>query len=142
MCPADKTHDATFFKRGVYITSYVWNLCVNNYGSQNTFKLSQFRGDAILQWEADASVLDAGGAPYYFNDFANFPDEGVSARHSRGATVGCFGGSAEKLSTEEFYALAGGNTKPPVPAGFSWRNAAPSVPNRLWCNPNNGGRGL
>ena len=142
-CPADSLRDARFFKRAIYITSYVWNLCVNAYGSSTrTYKLGQFKADSILQWEADETILDAGGAPYYFNDFANFPDEGVSKRHGRGATVGCFGGSAEQITYITFTNLAGGVAIPPAPSGYSWSRAHPSVPNRLWSRPENGGKGL
>src|SRR6476620_4707280 len=126
-CPADNVHDTRFLKRGIYITSYVWNLCVNAYGSPaRTFKLAHFMADSILQWEPDETVLDAGGAPYYFNDLANFPDEGVSRRHGKGASVGCFGGSAERSPYVTFTNFAGGIALPPTPAGFSWPKASPA----------------
>ena len=146
-CPADNRYDTTFFKRGIYITSYVWNLVVNHYGGLSgslnaTYKLGQFRVDDILEWESDETVLDSGGAPYYFNDFANFPDEGVSKRHGKGATIGCFGGSAEQITHLNFINLAGGQTFPPTPAGYSWSKASPPTPNRLWCRPDSGGKGL
>ena len=83
--------------------------------------------------------LHASGAPYYFNDFANHPDEPVSSRHGKGATIGCFGGGAERMSVQDFIALAGGFIKPPSPSGVSWRNV--SIPNRLWCSPVNDGQG-
>jgi len=144
-CPADNLINTTFYKRKVYITSYVWNLVVNHYGGLSgsltpTYRLFQFRADDILEWEADESVLDAAGSPYYFNDFANFPDEGVSRRHGRNATIACFGGSAEGIPYVTFTNLAGGQTYPPTLAGYSWNKT--SVPNRLWCRPDNSGRGL
>jgi prepilin-type N-terminal cleavage/methylation domain-containing protein len=142
-CPADNRHDVAFLKRKIYITSYVWNLCLNAYGNgARTFKLTDFKADSILQWEADEKILDASGSPYYFNDFANFPDEGVSRRHGKGATIGCFGGGAEQILYPTFVSLAGGATTPPTAAGFSWSRANPPVPNRLWCRPDNDGRGL
>ena len=131
MCPADNKLDTEFLKRQIYICSYVWNLVANRWGNPNTtYKLSQFKGTAILQWEADETQ------PTYFNDFANFPDEGVSGRHGNGATVGCFGGSAERLSIKEFYALAGGNVTNLTDGGKSWKKLPiTSLPNRLWCAP-------
>ncbi len=131
MCPADNKVDTKFLQRQIYINSYVWNLVANKWGWGNiTYKLSQFKGDAILQWEADELQ------PTYFNDFANFPDEGVSARHGKGATIGCFGGSSERLSTNAFYALAGGRVVNLVDGGKSWKKLAPSsLPNRIWCAP-------
>ena len=141
MCPADNQLNTTFFKRKIYITSYVWNTVANQYTNPNnrTFKLAQFKADAILEWEPDETVLDATGAPYYFNDFANNPDEGVSSRHGKGATIGCFGGSAERMNVITFTNIAGGFIRPPNATGVSWRNV--SIPNRLWCSPVNNGQG-
>jgi prepilin-type N-terminal cleavage/methylation domain-containing protein len=130
-CPADKGSDSRILQRGIYITSYSWNLVANYWGNGNrTYKLSVFKADAILQWEIDENQ------PTYFNDFANFPDEGVSARHGNGATVGCFGGSAERMSTTNFYQLAGGRIVNLTDGGRSWKKLPiNSLPNRLWCTP-------
>jgi prepilin-type N-terminal cleavage/methylation domain-containing protein len=131
MCPADNKVDSAFLQRQIYINSYVWNLVANKWGYGNiTYKLSMFKGDAILQWEADEMQ------PTYFNDFANFPDEGVSARHGKGATVACFGGSSERLSTNAFYGLAGGRVVNLTDGGKSWKKLPiNTLPNRLWCAP-------
>jgi prepilin-type N-terminal cleavage/methylation domain-containing protein len=131
MCPADNKVDAAFLQRSIYINSYVWNAVANRWGNPNrTYKLGQFKGDAILQWEADETQ------PTYFNDFTNFPDEGVSSRHGKGATIACFGGSSERLSTNAFYALAGGRVVNLVDGGRSWKKLpVNSLPNRLWCAP-------
>jgi prepilin-type N-terminal cleavage/methylation domain-containing protein len=130
-CPADRSSDSKFLQRGIYITSYSWNLVVNYWGSNaRTRKLSQFKPDAILQWEVDENQ------PTYFNDFANFPDEGVSARHGKGATLACFGGSAERMGTNAFYALSGGRVVNLTDGGKSWKRLPiTSLPNRLWCTP-------
>lgn len=130
-CPADQTLDTKFLQRGIYITSYSWNLVVNYWGnSTRTRKLSQFKPDAILQWEIDENQ------PTYFNDFANFPDEGVSARHGKGATISCFGGSAERMGTNTFYALSGGRVVNLTDGGRSWKKLPlTALPNRLWCTP-------
>jgi prepilin-type N-terminal cleavage/methylation domain-containing protein len=141
-CPADTKLDTAYFKRKIYTTSYVWNSVVNGYinASGRTYKLTQFKADAIVQWETDETVVDSTGAPYFFNDLANNPDEGISNRHGKGATIGCFGGSSERMSVANFTALAGGFIKPPAATGVSWRNVS-SLPNRLWCSPVNNGRG-
>lgn len=130
-CPADNKIDSQFLKRGIYITSYSWNLVANYWGSgTRTRKLSQFKADAILQWEIDENQ------PTYFNDFANFPDEGVSSRHGNGATIACFGGSAERMSTKDFYALSGGRVVNLTDGGKSWKKLPiATLPNRLWCTP-------
>ncbi|MGC3957817.1 MAG: prepilin-type N-terminal cleavage/methylation domain-containing protein [Verrucomicrobiota bacterium] len=130
-CPADNKMDSQFLLRGIYITSYSWNLVVNYWGSgARTRKLTEFKPDAILQWEIDETQ------PTYFNDFANFPDEGVSARHGNGATISCFGGSAERMSTKTFYALSGGRVVNLTDGGRSWKKlSTTALPNRLWCTP-------
>jgi hypothetical protein len=97
---------------------------------ESHYKLNAFKADAFLQWEIDEKQ------PTYFNDFANFPDEGVSARHGNGATVACFGGSAERMSVTNFYALAGGRVVNLTDGGRSWKKLPiTSLPNRLWCAP-------
>jgi prepilin-type N-terminal cleavage/methylation domain-containing protein len=129
MCPADNKEEM-IAQRGIYMTSYSWNLVVNYWGSATrTRKLTHFKADAILQWEVDEKQ------PTYFNDFANFPDEGVSARHGKGATIGCFGGSAERIRTNVFYTLAGGRVVNLTDGGKSWKKIPNDVPNRLWCTP-------
>src|SRR5436190_310889 len=98
---AQTTHDlnnnrqiliaSQMFARGTYITSYTWNGALVGYPGATAmvpprpFKLAQFKADAILQWETDET------RPEFFNDFANYPDEGISARHGKGAVIGLFG---------------------------------------------------
>jgi len=139
MCPADTKLNLQFFQRGQYITSYNWNGAIIGYPGQNTpvpsrtFKLAQFKANAILQWETDENV------PSYFNDFSNYPDEGISARHGNGAVVGMFGGSSERLSVKVFTTMAGGVVPPGQRGGSRWQFAQPPIQfppqNRLWCAP-------
>jgi prepilin-type N-terminal cleavage/methylation domain len=116
MCPMDSVkHDVNFFQRNVEVCSYSWNGAVNAYTSGNpSFKITQFKPDRILQWETDEKV------PFYFNDCVNFPNEGISGRHGKGATVGVIGGSTESMTVVKF------NVEAALPAF-----------NRLWCNPGN-----
>ena len=116
MCPIDNArHDANFFARNIEVCSYSWNGAVNAYTSGNpSFKITQFKSDRILQWETDETV------PFYFNDCCNYPREGISARHGKGATIGVMGGSTESMAVLKF------NTE-----------AALATFNRLWCNPEN-----
>jgi prepilin-type N-terminal cleavage/methylation domain-containing protein len=138
-CPADKLTGARFFERPIYISSYVWNGAVIGYPYWATpsnawpraFKLSQFKPDAILQWEVDNTQ------PFYFNDFANYPDQGISTRHGKGAVVGLFGGSTLRMSVTDFQTMAGGVDT--GGGGTRWRFARPNTPNQLWCSPMNSG---
>lgn len=114
MCPMDQPGKGSFYQRQIQVVSYSWNGAVNGYASGNRpSKITSFRPDDILQWETDESVA------FYFNDCVNRPDEGLSSRHGKGATVGLFTGGTEKMAARSvFYALAAQGTR-----------------NRLWCNP-------
>jgi prepilin-type N-terminal cleavage/methylation domain-containing protein len=137
-CPADAKLTQQFFQRGQYLTSYNWNGAVVGYPAAGvttfrTFKLAQFKANAILQWETDEN------SPSYFNDFSNYPDEGISARHGNGAVVGMFGGSSERLTVKEFTTMAGGVVPAGQRGGSRWAFAQPPIQfpavNRLWCSP-------
>ena len=128
MCPADKPDGVLFWQRSIYITSYTWNGAVNGYGYlTNSYKLSQFGPDSVLDWEADENL------PFFINDCSEFPDEGFSGRHSPEALVGQFGGSVTTVLTTNWYSknLAGPLFSSPHGSGV------PSnlLPNRVWCNP-------
>jgi prepilin-type N-terminal cleavage/methylation domain-containing protein len=141
-CPADTKINQQFLQRGQYLTSYNWNGAVVGYPASGaplprTFKLTQFKADAILQWETDEN------SPAYFNDFSNYPDEGISSRHGNGAVVGMFGGSSERISVKNFTTWAGGKVNPGQPGGSRWAFAQPPIQfppqNRLWCSPSTPG---
>jgi prepilin-type N-terminal cleavage/methylation domain-containing protein len=139
-CPADTRVDADVFRRGIYITSYAWNGAVVGYPRwplpnpfPKTFKTTAFKSDCILQWEVDEK-----GSINYWNDFSNYPDQGISSRHGKGAVVGMFGGSAERMKVKDFITMAGGVDTQQGGSRYLW--ASPPIPNRLWCSPiNNGG---
>ena len=56
--------------------------------------------------------------PDYFNDGANYPPEGVSARHHEGGIQATFGGSVNYVRFADWQ-----------------REAAETNRNRLWCYP-------
>jgi prepilin-type N-terminal cleavage/methylation domain-containing protein len=141
MCPADKPNTPKFMMRQIYITSYVWNGAVAGYPSfplpnpyPHTFKVTLFKPDCILEWETDENMGGAANFVNYFNDFANYPDQGLSGRHGKGAVVGIWDGSATRMMTNAFMTLAGGTASGPS-GGTQWRWASPPAPNQLWCNP-------
>ena len=132
MCPADKP-DANYYLRNVYISSYVWNGAIVGYGQngagpggyRTTFKLTQFKPDAVLEWEADEQ------SPFFFNDASSYPDEGISSRHGKGATLGQFGGTTVKINVKQWY-----DNKDLYAGALGQRGAQVVVlPNRAWCNP-------
>jgi prepilin-type N-terminal cleavage/methylation domain-containing protein len=143
-CPKDMTElrgakKAQWTIRQMKVTSYTWNGAVISYGQDSrlpgattgrTHKLSVFKPTDVLMWEADEMT------PFFFNDAANQPEEGISQRHGAnrmeaqdvrsdqggGATLGTFGGAASYVRYKKFYNWAGleGQT---------------TYPNELWCDP-------
>ncbi|HIG29938.1 MAG TPA: type II secretion system protein [Verrucomicrobiales bacterium] len=102
------------------VSSYVMNGAVAGFRNSPTFKISQYRPENGLFWEADER------RPFNFNDASSSPgvimadgiaSEGVSARHSDGAVLGLFGGSVEYITFKNYFEL----TK--------------LKPGRLWCAP-------
>jgi hypothetical protein len=73
-----------------------------------------------------------------WNDFSNYPDEGISTRHGDGATVATLDGGALRMDMREFYKLAGTypTGSPPGGAGSGKGNTAngnmATPPNDLW----------
>jgi len=127
VCPADNVYNNRFFQRGVYFSSYVGNGAVCGYGNiePRSYKITLFKPNAIWLWEANELT------PFYFNDVSSFPDEGISGRHGKGATVSEFGGSTERISVKLYYTslYAGkeGDRGASIPKG--------ALPNQMWCNP-------
>ncbi len=127
MCPADNKVDFQFVQRGILFTSYVWNGAVNGYGPDTTpaFKMAQFKPDRVLQWEADERT------PFFFNDSSSFPDEGISPRHGKGATIGLFSGGTESIKLARYYTAEFAGTQGSRGANIP----ALMLPGRMWCNP-------
>ena len=121
-CPAD-VPNATMFKRGQYITSYIVN-CLYGGGAAlmpgyQSMKLSRWNGGDIMMWENDENEVYLPSTQYAFwGDCCDYPSDGCSARHGRGCIVGNFDGTAERLDLKYFYIMANSGGR-----------------NRLWCNP-------
>ena len=140
-CPADK-ENAAMYTRAQYLSSYVWNGGVVKYAfSIPTIKISSVRPTCILQWENDEKKIAAG----QWNDFSGYPDEGLSTRHGKGATIGRVDGSASRMKIADFYMKAGtyptGNPMGGASAagiGSSKNNTSggndAGVPGDLWWN--------
>ena len=130
-CPADELN-SLFFMRQQYLTSYIWNGGVVRYGhSGTTMKLNapELKGSYVLMWENDERKTQYG----QWNDFSNYPDEGISRRHGDGAMVATLDGSALRMDMRDFYNLAGNAANPT--AGYNaadYGTAQPAPPNDLW----------
>ena len=127
MCPADAVNNL-FYQRDIYITSYVWNGAVCGFSdipAGKSYKISAFKPMSILQWETDEKT------PFYFNDCSSYPDEGISGRHGKGATVALVSGSTQNIELAQwytsYYAGAQGSRGAAIPAN--------QLPNQVWCNP-------
>ena len=124
MCPADKPN-SLFCQRGILFTSYVWNGAIEGYDPKPGEKITKFRPDRVLEWETDENNKG------YFNDCDSYPDEGISFRHGKGATIALFGGSAERIATTNWYSDSFAGAPTLRGSGIP----ATALPNRAWCNP-------
>lgn len=109
-CPADKRRDPNYFSRQQYLTSYMWNGAIIKFGPVGGARITTVKTSTaglkahyVVQWENDETQASAG----MWNDFSNFPDQGLSGRHGNGAVVGLLGGGAERMNRKEFMAQAG-----------------------------------
>jgi len=114
MCPMDNTNTALFSQRFQQLSSYAMNGAVIGYDRTNypAAKLSSMKPDDVAFWETDETD------PSYFNDGANLPSEGVSARHNHGAINAAFGGSVSFIRLGAWYVQVYDTNK-----------------NNLWCYP-------
>jgi len=129
-CPMDKNPGETRYsasqemdmERAQQISSYAMNGAVIGYSFEvyPPVKLSAMHPTDCAFWETDERD------PFYFNDGANFPGEGVSARHNQGAIQAAFDTSVSYVLLKDWYNDVDDPNK-----------------NRLWCYPNSedgGGR--
>jgi prepilin-type N-terminal cleavage/methylation domain-containing protein len=132
LCPADK-QDQNFYLRQEYLSTYVCNGGVTDYGVRTTaHKISEstLPTSRVMFWENDEKLVGGG----YWNDFSNWPDQGLSTRHGQGATVGILDGGAHRMPIVGFYTQAGTYPTgvPPGGVGNGWMYASPAPPNDLW----------
>jgi prepilin-type N-terminal cleavage/methylation domain-containing protein len=122
-CPLDRTNTREFRLREMKVSSYMMNGAVSSYSAQingvayATHKITAFKPDAMLYWEADEKQ------PSNYDNVASRPDEGVTQRHNTGVVMGMFGGQTEFMKFRD-YALEAGI------GGFPGKR-----PGRFWCNP-------
>jgi prepilin-type N-terminal cleavage/methylation domain-containing protein len=114
MCPMDVTNTPLFQQRYQQLSSYAINGAIIGYYLTNypAEKLGNMRPDDVAFWETDETE------PEFFNDGANVPSEGVSARHNNGAVKSTFGGSVGYIRLGAWYVQVYDTTK-----------------NNLWCYP-------
>jgi type II secretory pathway pseudopilin PulG len=127
-CPNDPTNQL-YFARNIYFTSYNWNGAVSGYGNLAppgmSFKITQFKPNSILQWEADEQT------PFFFNDCSYFPDEGISSRHGYFATVGLISGGTQRIPTNQWFTWSYAGQQDQRGAGVP----RSLLPTPAWCNP-------
>ena len=127
-CPADKPDNVLFWQRLQYVTSYIWDASISGGGTLagTTYKVTNAKilPQNILQWESDERY------PFLFNDPCSYPDEGISLRHGKGATVGLISGGTERITYKDWYTAAmAGNTRGYGGPVYATPNP---LPNRLW----------
>jgi prepilin-type N-terminal cleavage/methylation domain-containing protein len=125
VCPNDDLTETRYshviganVQREQQLSSYAMNGAVVGYRQFNRHpeippvKLASMLPTDCAFWETD------GSEPNYFNDGANFPIEGVSARHTQGGVQAVFDTSASYVRLDQ------------------WRQEQESPgKNRLWCYP-------
>jgi prepilin-type N-terminal cleavage/methylation domain-containing protein len=101
-------------QRRQQLSSYAMNGAVCGYNAvvYPPVKLGQMQPGDCAFWETDETE------PAYFNDGANYPTEGVSARHLQGAIQAAFDGSVHYIKLAQWY-----------------DDVAATNRNRLWCYP-------
>ena len=148
-CPSD-VENVNLYRRQQYLSSYIMNGAVTKFVKGVTARFSDpdVRGNNIVMWENDETRVPtpANGNAYQgqWNDFSNFPDEGISTRHGDGAMIATADGAAFRMDMRDFYKLAG-----TYPSGFPGGGSAPgngvgtsknntsngntaTAPNELW----------
>jgi hypothetical protein len=100
------------------LSSYMMNAAVSGYNRAifPCLKLTQMPPDGVVFWETDERYF------WLFNDGANTPDQGVTARHSEGGLAATFSGSVEYWKYEDWHDL-------------SDQDPNAQQKNRLWCYP-------
>jgi prepilin-type N-terminal cleavage/methylation domain-containing protein len=132
LCPADVLNKA-FFNRYEYISTYVCNGAVCDYGNKvvpHRITDLGLRSTSVLFWENDELLVGGG----QWNDFSNWPDQGLSKRHGKGATVGVLDGGSKRMPIVNFYQQAGTDSTGNAPGGpgTGYLKANPAPPNDLW----------
>ena len=121
-CPMDRPNEMRYsarqgvdMKRPQQISSYAMNGAVIGFNSRvyPPVKLSAMHPTDCAFWETDERD------PYYFNDGANYPGEGVSQRHNQGAIQAAFDASVSYVRLDVWF-----------------KDVDDSAKNRLWCYPN------
>jgi prepilin-type N-terminal cleavage/methylation domain-containing protein len=122
VCPGDNlqmfhfsNNDQANVQRQQQLSTYAMNGAVIGFMrmSYPPVRLSQLRPTDCAFWETDETE------PYYFNDGANYPPEGVSGRHSQGGIQAAFDSSVSYVKLVNWY-----------------QDVTETNRNRLWCYPN------
>ena len=100
-CPNDFKGVGNWQARAMQKSSYCMNGSVNQYGGGvAVLQLDAYKPEDILMWEQDEK------SPFFFNDGGNYPNEGISTRHSVGALCGSANGTAEYMNINDWTILS------------------------------------
>ena len=122
-CPTDYTNTVYWPGRADKLSTYIMNGAACEWGTiaPSTYKLSQFRGDAIILWEPDEALYQqVWGIPGAYNDGSSAPDQGcgVAKHHMKsGGVVMGVSGPAYFITQNSFNLLLS------------------NKPGPLWCDP-------
>jgi hypothetical protein len=104
-------------QRAMQLSSYIMNGAVM--GFRTGYHSNAIPVKASQMLPADCILFEADDRdPFYFNDGSSWPSEGISVRHSNGATLVCLDGSSSYVRDDD------------------WADEiADAGKNRLWCYP-------
>jgi prepilin-type N-terminal cleavage/methylation domain-containing protein len=123
------SYQELFQQRYIKFISYICNGAIINWpAGLTTLRASRFKASNDLFWEADERD------PFFFNDGASPPSQGLTTRHENGGTVAAFDDHAEWMTYVHYYSLVGDAPFPPPTPGprIHWIQLPP---NDFWCDP-------
>jgi len=122
------------------MTNYLMNGATCSFGQQiggqykaYVMKITKFKGDSILFWESNELSTTAPA----WNDGSDFPNEPLTRRHGKGASVGFIDGHIEWMSLGDWNDQEA--LLEPVPGSNpeTFRAKSNQFRTRAWCNPLN-----
>jgi prepilin-type N-terminal cleavage/methylation domain-containing protein len=124
ICPTDATNTVYWPIRADQLSTYVMNGAVSDFGviAPRTFKISQFKGDAVMLWEPDEALYASvnGLYPGAYNDGSSAPNQGCGiGRHHMNS-----GGVVMGITGQAYFITE-----------LAFNQELAQTPGPLWCDP-------
>jgi prepilin-type N-terminal cleavage/methylation domain-containing protein len=124
ICPTDFTNTVYWPIRADKLSTYVMNGAVSDFGAiaPRTFKISQFKADAVILWEPDEALYASvnGLYPGAYNDGSSAPNQGCGiGRHHMNS-----GGVVLGITGQAYFITE-----------LAFNQELAQTPGPLWCDP-------